>query len=52
MKAVWPDFWGACLRYLRGPGEACKKVGGEAPRLLEGVPGPRGRPDLKNEPQL
>ncbi len=34
----------------RGPGKALKNVGGEAPHIFEGLPGPRGRPDLKNEP--
>ncbi len=38
---------------FRGPGKRSKKVGGVAPHICEGFPGPpgpRGRPDLKNAP--
>jgi hypothetical protein len=44
LKAVWPFFFGAFLRSgrLRGPGKAFQTVGGEAPRIFEGLPGPPG----------
>ncbi len=45
LKAVWPDFvWGEFLRSgrPRGPGETLKKVGGFAPHIFEGCPGPPG----------
>ncbi len=53
LEAVWPDFWGAFLRFgwPRGPGKAFKNVGGEASHIFEGFPGPRGRPDPKKSPQ-
>ncbi len=53
LKAVWPDLLGAFLKSgrPRGPGKALKSVGGFAPHIFEGLPGPRGRSDLKNAPK-
>ncbi len=44
LRAVKPDFLGAFLRSCRprGPGKAFKNVGGEAPHILQGLPGPPG----------
>ncbi len=48
LKAVLPDFLGCVFEvWPMGPGKALKHVRGEAPHLFEG---PRGRPDLKDEP--
>ncbi len=44
LKAIWPDLLGAFLKSgrPRAPGKARKKVGGFAPQILAGRPGPRG----------
>ena len=44
LKAVWPFLLGAFLKSSRprGPGKTFQNVGGFAPHLFEGVPGPPG----------
>ena len=53
LKAVWPDFWGAFLRSgrPRGPRRAFQNVGGDAPHIFEGLPGPPGlaRPQKRTQ---
>ena len=53
LRAVWPDLLGAFLRSgrPRGPGKAFKNVGGEAPHILEGFPGPPGPARLQKGTQ-
>ncbi len=42
LKAVWPDFSGCVFEVWPAPGarESLKKVGGFAPHIFEGHPGP------------
>ena len=44
LKAVWPDLFGCIVEVWPAPGArgAFKNVGGFAPHLLEGLPGPPG----------
>jgi hypothetical protein len=53
LKAVWPDLLGAILRSgrPRGPGKAFKNVGGFAPHIMEGLPGPPGPARLQKRSQ-
>ncbi len=53
LKAVWPHWWGACLKSGRPPGprKAFKNVGGEAPHIFEGLPEPPGPARPKNAPK-
>ncbi len=50
LKAVWPDFLGAVLRSGRPRGhvKVLENVGAKHPTFWKALPGPRGRPDLKN----
>jgi hypothetical protein len=47
-------FWAAFWRVVapRGPGQPQKMWGASPPPFLKAFPGPRGRPDLKNAPNL
>ncbi len=49
LKAVWLDFLVSFLRSgrPRGPGKALQNVGGEAPHLFDGFPGPTGPARLR-----
>jgi len=53
LKAIWLGFWGSFLRSGRAPGarEGFKKVGGFAPHIFEGFPGPPGpaRPQKRTQ---
>jgi hypothetical protein len=53
LMAVWLELLGAFLMSGRpqGPRKTIKKPRGFALRILESFPGPRGRPDLQNEPK-
>ncbi len=46
LKAIWPDLWGAFLRFgrPRGPGKTQQKGGGRGPPIFEGLPGGPAKP--------